>query len=141
VPSPLTSHLLLVGALGVTSSSSSPSTPRAQCFSFAGAFAGTQRLSFAVDLSPTKKHHFTSQALWSVPPAFVVEVKVLGPPAEYKLQPSFREIEEMCLGVLEAFITAVSGAAWPFGFKPWFRRSSKHTYERPQQGTKINTLK
>ena len=50
------------------------------------------------------------QALWSVPPAFVVELKVVdGPPVEYRFQPTFREIEDMCLGVLEAFVTAVSG--------------------------------
>ena len=46
--------------------------------------------------------------MWSCLPGFVVELKVLEG-AEYSFVPSFREIEEMCIGVLETFVTAVAG--------------------------------
>jgi len=46
--------------------------------------------------------------MWSCQPGFVVELKVLEG-AEYSFVPSFRDIEEMCIGVLETFVTAVAG--------------------------------
>ena len=45
--------------------------------------------------------------MWSCEPAFYLEVKVVNQ-REYCFVPSFREVEDMCVAVLETFVTAVS---------------------------------